>query len=115
MKPTRTSVAQAMQSASSYAFHELESLLVCAQSTVGPLIDELAAEKTAMDQAAVNRMLDALLVLDTAFDVIRERLDERRDAIEAIYYGHVRPDDVAFLVRPARRLARGKRGSEPSS
>ena len=42
MKPTRTSVAQAMQSASSYAFHELESLLVCAQSTVGPLIDELA-------------------------------------------------------------------------
>lgn len=114
MKPARSDVAQAMQSASSYGFRELEALLVCVHETLQPLIDDLAAA-TAMDQAAVNRTLDVVLVIDTALDVVLERLDERRDAIEAIYYGHVRPDDVAFLVRPARRLDRGGRGSESSS
>lgn len=108
MKPARSDVAQAMQSASSYAFHELEALLVCAHATVEPLIDDLAAATT-MDRAAVHRLLDALLVLDTALDVIRERLDERREAVEMIYHGHLEPADVAFVARPVLRRARGRR------
>lgn len=107
MKPARTGVAQAMQASSSYAFHELEAPLVCAHATVEPLIDDLAAATT-MDRAAVQRLLHALLVLDAAFDVIRERLDERRDAVERVYYGRTKPDDVALLVREPRSL-RGRR------
>lgn len=107
MKPAPTDVAQALQAASSYAFHELEALLVCAHSTVAPLIDDVAAATT-MDQAAIHRLLDVLLVLDTAFDVIRERLDERREAVEMVYHGRIQPNEVAFIVRTPRSL-RGRR------
>lgn len=77
--------ARALYDASAAALHEIQSLVECTQAALAALIDFVANEAK-LNQAGINRTVDALLTVDVVLDVVRERVDARHAAIEALFY-----------------------------